>query len=47
MSARAADISGLQTVIGSHQPDDRAMLAMGEQRADDRRSVDPHQLLWK
>ena len=45
--ARAADICRLKPVLGSHQPDHRAMLAVAAQRADDRGGLDPHPRGWK
>ena len=36
------DIAGNQAVIGRQKPHDRAIFAMGEQRADDGRRGDVH-----
>ena len=40
--ARAANISRLQAMLRSHQPDDRAMLAVAAKRADDGWGGDLH-----
>ena len=40
---RATDIGRLEPVVGSHQPDDSAMLAMRAERDDDGWRAEPHQ----
>jgi hypothetical protein len=46
-AARTPDIGRLEPLRGSHQPDDRAMLAVITKRADDRFGLDPHPRGWK
>jgi hypothetical protein len=40
---RASNIGGLQAMVGGHQPDDRAMLAVCTQRDNDGWRCKPHQ----
>ena len=45
--ASAAHISRDQPLLGSHQPDHRAVLAVAAKRADDGFGLAPHPRGWK
>jgi hypothetical protein len=42
-TARSANVSGLQAVLGGHEPDDGAMFTVVSEGADDRWRVEAHQ----
>jgi hypothetical protein len=45
--ASTADVGGNKPLLGSHQPNDRTMLAMITERADDCLGICPHPRGWK